>query len=187
MGNKLLGIVLEAKKLVASVIHVGGELVLDPLPGGEVGGLLVAVLPDGAPGLEHGPRGGISDLERGGEAVLEDAADHEGVGLRVEGVELGGNVGLRGDEEGLVRGDTCRRVSGGAGGGVAGRLGGRGAEEDYFGKGKGGVVGHVVLVGNHGRRRVQMMMIEEEILLAFTGIHGGEEERVRASKKGYSE
>ena len=30
--------------------------------------------------------------------MLEEAADYEGVGFRVEGVELGGDVGLRADD-----------------------------------------------------------------------------------------
>lgn len=75
-------------------VHVGIELVLDALPGGEVGGVLVAVLPDGAPGAEDGAGGGAADLVGGGESTLEDAARHEVVGLAVEGVELGGDVRL---------------------------------------------------------------------------------------------
>lgn len=100
MGNELLRIVFEAKELVTvGRVDVGRELVLDALPRGEVGGVLVAVFPDSAPGLEHGPRRGGADLARGGEPVLQEAADHQGVGLRVEGVELGGDVGLRADVE----------------------------------------------------------------------------------------
>lgn len=62
--------------MVTVRVDVGGELVLDAFPGGEVGGLLVAVLPDGAPRLEDGAGGGGADLGRGGKAVLEEAADH---------------------------------------------------------------------------------------------------------------
>lgn len=115
----MLGIVFEAKELVTGGrVDVGRELVLDALPRGEVGGVLVAVFPDGAPGLEHGARRGGTDLGWGGEPVLEEAADHQGVRLRVEGVELGGDVGLRADVE------LRSRVCGGAmvwfGGGVGG-------------------------------------------------------------------
>ncbi|PKI31091.1 hypothetical protein CRG98_048518 [Punica granatum] len=47
--------------------------------------------------------GGCSeDLGGGGEAAHEEAADHEGVGLGVEGVELGGDVGLRAGVGGTV-------------------------------------------------------------------------------------
>lgn len=99
MGNELLRIVLEAKEFVTVVwIHVCGELILDALPRGEVGGVFVAVLPDGTPRLEDGAWGCEADLRRCGEALLEEAADHEGVRFRVEGVELGGDVRLRADD-----------------------------------------------------------------------------------------
>lgn len=102
MGNELLGVVLEAEEFVTVRVDVSGELVLDPLPSREVSGVLVAVLPDGAPGLEDGAGRGGADLRRRGEAALEEAADHEGVGLRVEGVELRRDVGLGADEERLL-------------------------------------------------------------------------------------
>lgn len=95
--NQLLGIVLKAQEEVVTVmVMVGGsgELVLDAFPGGEVGGVLVAILPDGAPAGEDGGRSGGADLVGSGEAALEDAADHQGMGLGVEGVELGGDVGF---------------------------------------------------------------------------------------------
>ncbi|KAK7836067.1 coproporphyrinogen-iii oxidase 2, partial [Quercus suber] len=63
-----------------------GVLVLDSLPRGEVRGVLVVVFPDDV------------DLCRCGQAVLEEAVDHEGVGFWVEGVKLGGDVGLRADD-----------------------------------------------------------------------------------------
>ena len=66
---------------------------MDSLPRGEVRGVLIAVFPDGAPRLKDG-----ADLRRCGQAVLEEAANHEGVGFRVEGVELGGDVRLRVDD-----------------------------------------------------------------------------------------
>lgn len=71
------------------------ELVLDAFPGGEVGSVLVAVFPDGAPAGQYGCRSGGADLVGSGEAALEDAADHQGVRFHVEGVELGGYVGVR--------------------------------------------------------------------------------------------
>nr|POE58243.1 coproporphyrinogen-iii oxidase 2, chloroplastic [Quercus suber] len=42
--------------------------------------------------------GDVVDLCRCGQAVLEEAVDHEGVGFWVEGVKLGGDVGLRADD-----------------------------------------------------------------------------------------
>lgn len=137
MRNELLVIVLEAQEFVTVLVDVGGELVLDALPGGDVGGVLVAVLPDGAPGLEDGAGRGGADLDGGGEAGVEDAPDHEGMGIRVEGVELGGDVGLRGDVDGLGFGvgfgvrvwDVVVFV-----GGVGGRGGGGAEEVDFRGE-----------------------------------------------------
>lgn len=95
MRNELLGVILEAKKFITGGgVHMGGKLVLDALPCGEVRGILVSVLPDGAPRLEDSAWGGDADLSRGRESVLADAAEHEGVRLGVEGIELGGDVGV---------------------------------------------------------------------------------------------
>lgn len=141
MRNTLLRIVFEAKEFVTGVrVHVRGELVLDSLPRGEVGGVLVAVFPDGAPRLQDGAWSGGADLRRRGQAVLEEAADHEGVGFRVEGVELGGDVGLRADDVEL--GLRCRvglavRVGVGFGRVGGGGRGRGGTEEDDFWEGKG--------------------------------------------------
>ena len=55
--------------------------------------VLVAVFPNGAPQLQDGLWSGGADLHRRGQAMLEEATDHEGVGFRVEGVELGGESG----------------------------------------------------------------------------------------------
>lgn len=99
MRNELLGIVLEAEEFVTVLVDMGGELVLDALPRGEVSRVLVPVLPDGAPRLEHGSRRGGSDLSRVGEPALQEAPNHQGVGLRVESVELGRDMGLRTDVE----------------------------------------------------------------------------------------
>nr|POE45710.1 hypothetical protein CFP56_05599 [Quercus suber] len=63
--------------------------VLDLLPCG----VLIAVFLDGVPRLQDG-----ADLRQRGQAVLEEAANHEGVGFRVEGVELEGDVGLQADD-----------------------------------------------------------------------------------------
>lgn len=101
MRNELLVVVLETQEFVTVLVDMGGELVLDALPCGDVSGVLVAVLPDDPPGLENGSGRGGPDLGRVGEAALEKALDHEGMGLRVEGVELGRDVGLRGDVKGL--------------------------------------------------------------------------------------
>lgn len=115
---ELVWVVLEEEDWVAAAgVDVGIELVLDALPGGEVGCVLVAVLPDGAPGAEDGAGGGAADLVRGGEAALEDAAGHEGVGVAVEGVELGGDVGLGVD---VGRGMGQRLGARGGVGGVGG-------------------------------------------------------------------
>ena len=108
---------------------------MDSLPRGEVRGVLVAVFPDGAPRLKDG-----ADLRWCGQAVLEEAANHEGVGFRVEGVELGGDVRLRADD--MELGLLCLvwlvvRVGVGfglVGGGGKGR---GGMEEDDFWEGKG--------------------------------------------------
>ena len=63
MGNGLIRIVFEAKEFVTGIgVHVCGELVLDSLPSGQVSGVLVAVLPHGAPRFEDGARRGGSDL-----------------------------------------------------------------------------------------------------------------------------
>lgn len=166
MRNELLGIVLETEKLVTVGVDVGGELVLDALPGREVGRVLVPVLPDGAPRLEDGARRGGADLGRRGEAALQEAADHQGVGLRVEGVELGGDVGLRTDVERRRRAAVVG--GGGVGVGVGNRVcgavvsrsvvvlvggvgrrggGGRGPEDYDFREGEGRVV-VVIWVGN---------------------------------------
>lgn len=88
MGDALRGIVLEEKHAT----HAGVELVLNTLPRGEIGSILIPVLPDGAPGSEDGTWGRRADLVGGGDAALEDAVDHERMGVTVEGVELGGDV-----------------------------------------------------------------------------------------------
>lgn len=77
---------------------------MDSFPRSEVRCLLVAVFPDGAPRLQDSARSGGTDLRRRGQAVLKEAVDHEGVGFRFEGVELGGDVGLQANdvELGLV-------------------------------------------------------------------------------------
>ena len=57
--DELVRVVFEAEEVgVGGNVVVRSELVLDAFPGGEVGGVLVAVLPDGAPGGEHGAGGG---------------------------------------------------------------------------------------------------------------------------------
>lgn len=95
MRHELPGVVFKAEELVSrGGVEASGELVLDAFPRGDVGGVLVAVFPDGAPGLEDGARGGDADLGGGGEAAFAEAEDHEGVGIGVEGVELGGDVGV---------------------------------------------------------------------------------------------
>lgn len=100
--DELVGVVFEAEEVGVGIrVVVGGKLVLDAFPGGEVGGVLVAVLPDGAPGGEHGAGGGGADVGGGGEAAEEEGAEHEGVGGGGEGVELGRDVGVGGDEEGF--------------------------------------------------------------------------------------
>jgi hypothetical protein len=91
-----------------------GELVLDALPRREVGGVLVAVLPDRAPRGEHGRRGGGADLVGGGGAAGGDAAQHEVVRGDGEGVELRGDV---------RRGVDCRQQREGRGGAPEARVG----------------------------------------------------------------
>ena len=102
--------------------------------------VLVAVFPNGAPQLQDGLWSGGADLHRRGQAMLEEAADHEGVGFRVEGVELGGDVGLWVDDVELgLRCLVGLVVRGGVGFGRVGG-GGRGrggTEEDDFWEGKG--------------------------------------------------
>lgn len=89
VGNKLLRIVFEKKEFVTVFfVAAGAELVLDAFPRREEGGALVAVLPDGAPALEHRTRGRGADFVGGGETVLKDAADHEGVRVGIERVKL---------------------------------------------------------------------------------------------------
>lgn len=95
VGDALLGIVLEAKDLVAVVVEAGGELVLDALPPCKVGGVLVAVLPHAPPGGQHRRRGGATDLVGRGVARLHEALHHQVVRLPVEGVELGRHMGFR--------------------------------------------------------------------------------------------
>ncbi|KAG6665526.1 hypothetical protein CIPAW_02G167100 [Carya illinoinensis] len=197
MGDELLGIVFEAEELITGGgVDVGGELVLDALPGGKVRGVLVAVLPDGAPGLEDGPGCGSADLSRGGESLLQEAADHQGVGLRIEGVELGRDVGLGADMEFGDRGwgRLDRRVGGAVARrgrrGRGRRGGGGGAEKGDFGEGESGVVLGFVLNGRLGLEDlrgllwwVQMMGVEvvvrEEVVFGFVGIHGKMERRER--------
>lgn len=128
--DELVRVVFEAEEVgVGGNVVVRSELVLDAFPGGEVGGVLVAVLPDGAPGGEHGAGGGGADVGGGGEAAEEEGAEHEGVGGGGEGVELGRDVGVGGDEEGVgigIWGCGRGRVGGGGGGGEEEREGGGG-------------------------------------------------------------
>lgn len=179
MRNKLLGIILEVQELITGAgVDVGGELLLDALPRGEVGRVLVPVLPHRAPGLEDGAGRGGPNLGGGRQALLEDALDHEGVGIRVEGVELGRDVGVGANvREGMVGilvppaaaslggyGSGCRGGGGGGGlgdgvlvvGGRGGGLGVGGAEEDHR---EGGFVGGIgvgdgrLRLGQERRRR----------------------------------
>jgi hypothetical protein len=64
------------------------ELVLDALPSGEVGRVLVPVLPHRPPRGEHGGGRRGADLVGGRGAAGEDASQHERVRLGGEGVEL---------------------------------------------------------------------------------------------------
>ena len=103
-------------------------------------GVLVVVFPNGAPQLQDSQWSGGVDLHRRGQAMLEEVADHEGVGFRVEGVELGGDVGLRVDDVEL--GLRCLvglvvRVGVGFGRVGGGGRGLGGMEEDDFWEGKG--------------------------------------------------
>jgi len=157
VGDELVRVVFEAEEVgVGGGVVVGGEFVLDAFPGGEVGGVFVAVLPDGTPGGEDGAGSGAADVGGGGEAVEEEGAEHEGVGGGGEGVELGGDVGVGGDEKGF----------GGRGGGGVGGGGGGGEEE---GEGGGGRVGE----GRRRRRQIRRLWEEEVVFfLALVGIHG---------------
>lgn len=105
VGDALRGVGLEVK---VAAVGRRGELVLDALPRGEVGSVLVPVLPDGPPGGEHGERRGAADLVGGGGAARADAAQHEPVGGGAEGVEL------RRDVRGRVDGRQRREGGGGA-------------------------------------------------------------------------
>jgi len=105
VGDALRGVGLEVE---VPAVGRRGELVLDALPRGEVGGVLVAVLPDRPPGGEHGERRGAADLVGGGGAAGADAAQHEPVGGGAEGVEL------RRDVWGRVDGRQQREGGGGA-------------------------------------------------------------------------
>ena len=103
-------------------------------------GVLVVVFPNGAPQLQDSQWSGGVDLHRRGQAMLEEVADHEGVGFRVEGIELGGNVGLRADDVEL--GLRCLvglvvQVGVGFGRVGGGGRGREGTEEDNFWEGKG--------------------------------------------------
>lgn len=95
VGDELVGVVFEAEEVG---VRGEGEFVLDAFPGGEVGGVGVAVFPDGAPRGEDGAGGGGDDVLRRGEAAEEEGAEHEGVGGWGKGVELGGDVWVWGDE-----------------------------------------------------------------------------------------
>lgn len=102
VGDELVRVGLEAEEVgVGGGVVVGGEFVLDAFPGSEIGSVLVAVLPDGAPGGQNVARGGVADVGGGGKATEEERAEHEGVGGWGEGVELRGDVRVRGDEEGF--------------------------------------------------------------------------------------
>lgn len=105
VGDALRSVGLEVK---VPAVGRRGELVLDALPRGEVGGVLVPVLPDRPPGGEHGERRGAADLVGGGGAARADAAQHEPVGGGAEGVEL------RRDVRGRVDGRQQREGGGGA-------------------------------------------------------------------------
>lgn len=171
-------IVLEANEFITGIgIHVRGELVLDPLPSGEVSGVLVAVLPHGPPRFEDGTRRSGSDLSGSGQAMLADAADHEGMGVGVESVELRGNVMLRAN---VVVAEGLRRDLTGIGGDVVvvgGGMGGGGrAEEEDLGERNGGLrlrrKDDVRVVGRKwGEIRV---VVVKEIGFGFAGIHGVE-------------
>lgn len=157
VGDELVRVVFETEEVgVGGGVVVRGQFVLDAFPGREVGCVFVPVLPDGAPGGQNGARSGAADVGGGGEAVEEERAEHEGVGGWGEGVELGGDVGVGGDEEGF---------GGRRGGGVGG--GGRGGEE----KGEGG--GGRVREGRRRRRQIRRLWEEEVVFfLALVGIHG---------------
>ena len=102
-------------------------------------GVLVVVFPNGAPRLQDGPWSGSVDLRRPGQAMLEEVADHEGVGFRVEGVELGGDVGLWADDVELglrYRVGWVVRVGVGFGRVGGGGRGWGGTEKDDFGEGE---------------------------------------------------
>lgn len=192
MRDELLSIVLEIEKFVTVFVDRGRELVLDSLPSGEIRGVLVPVLPHGAPRLEDGARRGGAYLTRRREAVLENAADHERVRLGIEGVELRRYVRLGRDVEGRfveILGSGCRvrgeltqtsGVSRGiVGGGVARGRRRRRPEEHNFRQRERRLA--VVRIGN-GRLRfndlggkwVQIIvktMVVEEILFNFARIH----------------
>jgi hypothetical protein len=85
VGDALRGVGLEVK---VPAVGRSGELVLDALPRGEVGSVLVPILPDRPPGGEHGERRGAADLVGRCGAACSDAAYHEPVGGGAEGVEL---------------------------------------------------------------------------------------------------
>lgn len=63
MGDELARVVLEKKEFVAGGgVYEGRELVLNSLPGSEIGSVLVAILPHGSPGLKNGLGGRGADL-----------------------------------------------------------------------------------------------------------------------------
>jgi hypothetical protein len=202
----LLSIVLETQKFITVLVEVSAELVLDALPGRDVSRVLISVLPDGAPRLEYVTRRGVSDLGRAGEPGLHEAPDHQGMGLGVEGVELGRDVGLRADVErrGFHVGNRARVRVGNVvvfGRGVSrGRGGGGRAEQVDFREREQGVDDVVVLregngrlgLDDRGRWWAQIMMVEvvvemvvviEEIFFCFVGIHGIEVLKKKKKKR----
>lgn len=92
--------ILKTNVPITGIIDTSDELVLNPFPTSEIRGVLVAVSPDEAPGVEDVVGDGGADEVGGREAGGEEGGEHEGVRGGGEGVELGGNVGFRVDEVG---------------------------------------------------------------------------------------
>lgn len=202
MRDILLRVILETEVLVTGCgVHVSRKLVLDSLPRREVGRILVTVLPDGPPRLEHGSRRGGADLGWSCEPLLQNAPDHQSVRLRVESVELSGYMRLGANVRGrlirhLVNDVVMVRMIGRCvvvfGRRVTWGFLGRGTEQDDFRKGRKrnrviviGVVVVVVIVDGRLRFRLVvvvvvddhgwwdqiMMMRMKEIVFSFVWIH----------------